>query len=93
MGVGLTGFAQAMQVVWDEIQYQNKLKLAYDIEAKDVPGFLTLGRRYMARAEAAWADNDDQKVALHELRKLAAIFVRAMACCGSQSREKKGGKR
>ncbi|KKM14082.1 hypothetical protein LCGC14_1391330 [marine sediment metagenome] len=82
-----------MQVVWDEIQYQNKLKIDYDIQAKDLPGFLTLGRRYMARAEAAWADKNDPTDALHELRKLAAIFVRAMVYCGVESRVKKGGKR
>ena len=91
--VGLAGFSQAIQVVWGEIEYQNKLKIDYNIQAKDLPGFLTLGRRYMTRAEAAWADNDDPKVALHELRKLATIFVRAMVYCGAESRVKKGGRR
>ena len=93
MQVQIAQFSRAMQVVWEEIEYQNNLKLACNTEAKDPPGFLTLGRRYMARAEIAWADNDDRTLALHELRKLAAIFVRAMVYCGAQSREKKGGKR
>ena len=87
-------FYRAMQAVWGEIEHQNALsRITYDGEAKDVPGFLTLGRRYMARAEAAWADGKGDDAALHELRKLAAIFVRAMVYCGTRSREEKGKRR
>jgi len=91
--IGKEKFSHAVEKVWEEVEYQNGLKLPWAAEARDLPGFLTLGRRYMARAEAAWADNDDEAVALHELRKLAAIFVRAMVYCGAESRVKKGGKR
>ena len=87
-------FYKAMQAVWGEINHQNALpRRTYESEAKDVPGFLTLGRRYMARAEAAWADEEGNEAALHELRKLAAIFVRAMVYCGTRSRQEKKGKR
>ncbi len=72
-------FDSVMEVVWSEITYQNSLpRRTADGEAKDIPGFLTLGRRYMSKAEAAWADSLNSERASSEIRKLAAIFVRAL---------------
>ena len=90
-------FDQAVEALWEELQYQDGLPRRTDDEAKDVPGFLTLGRRYQRAAENAWADNPGEYVseaamsnpsgiavpaALHGLRKLAAIYVRGMIYCG-----------
>ncbi len=80
-------FLEACEAVWTEIEYQNNLPRRTDDEAKDVPGFLTLMRCYLRKAEDEWADNpgvmqhDGQvqvESALNRLRSLAAIAVRAM---------------
>lgn len=80
-------FDKAVEAVWTELEYQNSLYKRTDDEAKDVPGFLTLGRRYMRKVEDVWADvpgtpQSDGTVVVPEaedgLRKLAAIFLRAM---------------
>jgi len=88
MIVSRTMFEAAMNVVWSEIEYQNNLERRTDNEAKDVAGFLTLGRRYLRLAENDWADNAGPDKAIHQLRKLAAIFVRAMVYCGMLKRSK-----
>lgn len=77
-------FDLACEAVWSEIQYQDNLPRRTDDEAKDVPGFLTLGRRYLRKVEDDWADNPGEgepaqvPAALNGLRKLAAIFIRGM---------------
>ena len=86
-------FDKAVEAVWSEIEYQNKLPRRSDAdEAKDVPGFCTLTRVYLSRVESDWADNpatyfngvDRAQVpqAIDGLRKLAAIAVRAMVYNG-----------
>lgn len=88
-------FAQVTDALWSEIAYQNNLDRRTDDEAKDVPGFATLARRYLRKLEDSWADNPGElqpegnttvTASLHDLRKLAAIFVRAMIYCGVRSR-------
>lgn len=80
-------FKEACDAVWVEIVYQNGLERRTEAqasdcgtgEAHDVPGFLTLARRYMRKIEDAWADQPAPvEDALDGLRKVAAIFVRAM---------------
>ena len=70
----------AAEAVWSEIEYQNSLARRTDAdEAKDMPGFLTLLRRYQRKVEDIWADNPGPvEEAEHGMRKLAAICVRAM---------------
>ena len=81
-------FDLAAEAVWSEIQYQNNLPRRTDEgEATDVPGFLTLGRRYMRKAEDAWADTEGDPAtgytpANETMRKLAGIFIRAMIYTG-----------
>lgn len=88
-------FDHACDVLWGELLYQDSLKRRTDDEAQDVPGFLTLARRYLRQAEDNWADKPGVQQpeggvqvaeALHDLRKLAAIFVRAMIYNGIRSR-------
>lgn len=80
-------FDAAVEALWAELQYQDGLPIRTADEAKDVPGFLSLARVYMRKAEDAWAtqpataqpDNTVQVTeALHGLRKIAAIAIRAM---------------
>jgi hypothetical protein len=90
-------FDAACEAVWSEIRYQDTLPRRTDEdEAKDVPGFLTLGRRYLRKAEDAWSDEKGRADATdarglerfaytranEHVRKLAAIFVRAMVYTG-----------
>ena len=85
-------FDLACEALWGEIQYQDNLDRRTDDEAKDVPGFLTLGRRYLRKVEDDWADNPGEgepvqvPQALHGLRKIATIFVRAMIYNGIKNR-------
>lgn len=88
-------FNTACDALWAEIKYQDNLSIRTDDEAASVPAFLTLLRRYLRKAEDAWADNpgkvqEDGTVqvseALHSLRKLAAIATRAMIYNGIRFR-------
>ena len=85
-------FDMAAEAIWQELEYQDRLTRRTDDEATDVPGFATLARRYMRKLEDHWADQPgvgDPPVvedALHDLRKLAAIFVRAMIYNGVRTR-------
>jgi len=80
-------FDVAVDAAWTEIEYQNSLnRRTPGSEAKDVPGFLTLGRRYLRETEDLWADNAGDELALNGLRKLAAIFIRGMVYSGIRSR-------
>ncbi len=93
--IGRDDFDKVCEAVWKELEFQDALPRRTDDEAKDVPGFLTLARRYLRTAEDVWADNPGETqpdgqvqvpAALHSLRKLAAIFVRAMIYCGIRER-------
>lgn len=88
-------FDQAVEALWSEIEYQNNLPRRTEeentddrtAEARDVPGFLTLGRRYERKVEDDWADQAAPvEDALHGLRKLSAIYLRAMIYCGVRKR-------
>lgn len=88
-------FDRACEALWTEMEYVNALPIRTSDEADDVPGFLTLLRRYVRKTEDAWADNagvmqigGDVQVpqALHGLRKLAGICIRAMIYNGIRSR-------
>ena len=85
-------FDEACDALWSEIAYQDSLPRRTDDEAKDVPGFLTLARRYERKIENDWADlpgvGDPAQVeeALHGLRKVSAIYLRAMIYCGIRNR-------
>lgn len=89
-------FDAAAEAVWSELQYQNTLPIRTDDEAKDVAGFLTLLCRYHRKAVDTWADSAGEKQpdgsiqvseALHSLRKLAGIAVRAMIYNGVRFRK------
>jgi len=78
---------QAVEAIWSELRYQDDLSRRTEDEAKDIPGFCTLLRRYLRKVEDDWADNaaewqvnNTKQVtsALAGLRKLAAIATRAM---------------
>ncbi len=75
-------FDKAVEAVWTEIEYQNSLSRRTDKEALDTPGFLSLGDRYLRKAQDEWADNEGDAAGPHNLRKLAAIFVRGMLYVG-----------
>lgn len=91
-------FEKACDALWTEIQYQDALDRRTADEAKDPPGFATLGRRYLRKLEDDWADNPGTanlnvheppyvvEAALHDLRKLSAIFLRGMVYCGVRNR-------
>ncbi|RLC98439.1 MAG: hypothetical protein DRI46_11310 [Chloroflexi bacterium] len=94
-GVTREDFEEAMEAVWTELQYQDNLPIRTDDEANDVAGFLTLGRVYQRKAEDAWASNAATKEdgvtpqveeALHGIRKIAGIYVRAMCYNGIRKR-------
>jgi len=89
-------YVEASEAILTELKYQDSLERRTDDEAKDVPGFLTLLRRYTRIVEDSWSDNpgtpqEDGSVqveqALHGLRKLAAICVRAMIYNGIRARD------
>lgn len=89
-------FDEAVEALWTEIEYQNALPHRTEDEADDVPGFLTLLRRYTSKAEIERCDNAAVKQpdgtvqvpeALHALRKLAGIALRGMIYNGVRSRE------
>lgn len=88
-------FDEAANALWSEIEYQNNLPRRTEAEdtndrtreASDVPGFLTLARRYERKVEDAWADQPAPvEDALHGLRKCAAVYLRAMVYCGVRVR-------
>ena len=88
-------FDRVCRAVWTEINYQNIMSRRTADEAKDVPGFLTLARRYIRQTEDVWADNPgveyyDGSVqvpeALDGLRKIAAIMIRAMVYNGCKNK-------
>jgi len=90
-----TEFNDAVATIWEEICYQNDLPRRTADEAKDVPGFCTLLRRYLRQLEDTWADNAGEELpngqvqvpaALDGLRKIAAIAVRGMIYNGIQIR-------
>lgn len=89
-------FDEASEALWSELQYVDNLSRRTDDEAKDVPGFLTLLRRYIRLAEDHWSDNPGTtqpdgtvqvESALHDLRKLSAITLRGMIYCGVRKRD------
>jgi hypothetical protein len=88
-------FDEACEAVWTEIKYQNELPRRTEDEARDVPGFLTLLRRYIRKTENAWADNPgvpqseglvQVPKALDGLRKVAAVAMRGMIYNGVRNR-------
>jgi hypothetical protein len=80
-------FDKAVEALWTEIEYQNALARGTEgSEAQHVPTFLTLGQVYLDAASRDWALNEGDELALHGLRKLAAIFVRGMTFCGVRCR-------
>jgi hypothetical protein len=84
-------FDRACDALWTEFEYQNTLERRTEDEAKDVPGFTSLGRRYIRHCENHWADypgleNPGSPSPLDDLRKLAAIFLRGMIYCGIRRR-------
>lgn len=85
-------FDLAVEALWSEISYQDGLDIRTVDEAKDVPGFLTLGRVYQRKAEEDWASKpatpgtEQVEEALHGLRKLAGIYIRAMIYNGIRRR-------
>lgn len=85
-------FDRVVAAIWGELQYQDHLPRRTEDEAKDVPGFATLARRYMRHLEDHWADQPGTgeppvvEDALKDLRKLATIFTRAMIYCGVRAR-------
>lgn len=89
-------FDRAVEAVWTEVEYQNQLSRRTSDEAGDVAGFATLGRVYLGKLENHWAMNPGEEQpegnvavteGLHDLRKLAAIFCRAMIYCGIRDRK------
>lgn len=80
-------FDSAVESLWSEIEYQNNLPHRTDDEATEVPAFCTLLRQYTNQCEVNWMNNagelqEDGQVqvasALHGLRKISAIALRAM---------------
>ena len=81
-------FKQVMDAVRGELRYQDSLpRRTEDGEAQTPPGFMTLTRRYLRKAEDDWADNAGSELALHGLRKVAAIAIRGMRYCGIRHRK------
>ncbi len=89
-------FDQAVEAVWTEIQYQNRLPRRGEDEASQVPAFCVLLRQYVYQCEADWAfqaatEQPDGQLqcaaALHGLRKLAGIAVRGMIYNGVRDRK------
>lgn len=80
-------FDDACAALWSEIEYQNDLSRRTEgSEAREVPSYLTLGRVYLDKAATDWAMNEGDELALHGLRKIAAIFIRGMTYCGVRYR-------
>lgn len=85
-------FDDACRALWTELQYQDRLPRRMADEAKDVPGFLTLLRVYVRKTEDYWAGRPGTgepaqvEKALHGMRKIATIAVRAMIYNGVRKR-------
>ncbi len=75
-------FNAACEALWSEIEYQNNLPRRTNDEAKDTPGFLTLGERYIRKTADTWVDEAGDAAGPHGMRKLAAIFLRGMIYLG-----------
>jgi hypothetical protein len=94
-GVTREEFDDACEALWTELRYQDSLTRRTDDEAKSVGSFLSILRRYTRRCEDDYSDNPgieqrDGQVqvskALHGLRKLSAIALRAMIYNGIRQR-------
>ena len=78
MKISRAVFDGAVEAVWSEIEYLNCGESVVD-EITDLPGFLTLLRRYLRSTEDDWVDAPGPPiVAEHGLRKIAATALRAM---------------
>lgn len=82
--------AQVYSVINDERSYQDSSKCGgkdrTDGRQKSVGDYLTLIRVYSAKADTAYAGNAGSDLALHEIRKLAALCVAAMEDHGAPVR-------
>lgn len=83
-----------LKAIDDELTYINfladsnyeKWPNRTDKEDHGVAGQLVTLSRYVRKAEDAWADNPGNRAALDELRKCAAIAIRALILYGCPPR-------
>lgn len=87
--------AEAFHAIADETLYADNMPRRTADEAQDIPGFYTLLRVYLRAGEDTWsgtagAEQHDGQVqveeALHNMRKIAAIAIRAMIYNGVRTR-------
>lgn len=71
-----------------ELEYQNQMVGTDRADTKDhgLPGQILTLQTYARRANDAWTNNGGEMQALHEIRKCAAIAVRAMVRFGCVNR-------
>lgn len=72
-------FDKAVEAIWTEIEYQNKLPRRTEDEATEHGSFVSLSNVYVRRLEESWADNPGVvPLVTHSVRKIAAIWIRCM---------------
>lgn len=83
---------EVYKIIDGERDYQDSLgpdrREVLTEQTHSVGEYLTMLRAYMNKADAAWTDNAGDSVALHVIRKIAAISVRCMEDNGAFPREK-----
>lgn len=77
-----------VRLIQEELSYQDSMAGTDRANTGDngVAGQLVILERYTRKAVDAWTDNAGDENALHELRKVAAIAIRALVCYGCPRR-------
>jgi len=81
---------RAYTAIGNELHYQEARAKRDNWDHKNVPsveGEILMIEEYVAKARAAYTNNAGNEQALHELRKVAAMCVRAMINHGAYERE------
>lgn len=86
---GLRVTSEVLSAINGELAYTETLQDIGRADAEDygVEGQLITLATYTRRAQDAWTNNATNSPALHELRKIAAIAIRALVLGGCPRRE------
>lgn len=79
--------AEVYKVIDGEREYQNNLGGSRtDGSPKSVGDYIMMLDYYLSHAKEAWVNNPGIKMAMHDVRKIAAIAVRCMEEHGAPPR-------
>ena len=79
---------EVIYILNDELRYQNRMSGTPRADSQDdgVAGQVLVLQTYARKANDAWVNNAGNVQALHELRKCAAIAIRALVRFGCPRR-------